>query len=166
MSTLSRTSEEHFPFRKYRRAERIRRADLVRFRCRLVLAPQQLWDAFFDRSGKGVFVLAAENFGKSQKNPFVSQLFPYIMEEGQRAAVEIEVPFQLTESGKIHPLIRLSDDFNQESAALKPPCLHLPATYAPAELPLKQSFWPKFPRMFPTKNPIQLWRFGAIATAK
>ena len=79
---------------------------------------KQLFDAFFDRSGKGMFFMAGENFGAKPKADYVRQLLPYQFAERGQTIVQMPTPFTLTERGKIHPLLRLGEDINQTQRAL------------------------------------------------
>jgi hypothetical protein len=79
---------------------------------------KQLFDAFFDRTGKGLFFMAGENFGTKPKSGFAQELLPYQFAEGRQAIVSQQAPFALTERGKIHPLMHLSDDINQTQRLL------------------------------------------------
>ncbi len=85
---------------------------------------RQLLDAFFDRTGKGMFFLAAENFGNSSKRPLTSKILPYDFTE-LRTVIEKRTKFNLTERGKIHPLLRLSEDGEETQKRLQqlPPFL-------------------------------------------
>ncbi len=71
---------------------------------------KQLLDAFFDRTGKGLFFLAAEKFGASAKVRLPESLLPYRFADGRSTLVRQEVQFDLTERGRIHPLMRLAED--------------------------------------------------------
>ncbi len=79
---------------------------------------KQLFDAFFDRSGKGMFFMAGENFGSHPRNDNASQVFPCQFSQRGQTIVLLPTPFTLTERGKIHPLLRLSDDINQTQRLL------------------------------------------------
>lgn len=79
---------------------------------------RQLFDAFFDRSGKGLFFLAGENFGSKNRNDYTNKLFPNQYPEVGRTVALMPTPFTLTERGKIHPLLKLGDDVNQAQRAL------------------------------------------------
>ncbi len=85
---------------------------------------EQLLDAFFDRTGKGMLFIAGENFGNHTKRPLQSGILPYDFAE-LRTVVEQRVQFNLTEHGKIHPLLRLSEDGEETQRRLQqlPPFL-------------------------------------------
>ena len=70
---------------------------------------QQL-DAFFERTGKGLFFLAGENFGAHPKTRLQADLLPYQPAAGNTSIIRQEVQFTLTERGRIHPLMRLAED--------------------------------------------------------
>ncbi len=96
---------------------------------------KQLFDAFFDRSGKGLFFMAGENFVSKPKADFVRQLLPYQFAEHGQTIVLMPTPFTLTERGKIHPLLRLGEDINQTQRALNslPPFAGYLLTTQPAK---------------------------------
>ncbi|MBK7091624.1 MAG: hypothetical protein IPH59_07880 [bacterium] len=71
---------------------------------------KQLLDAFFERTGKGMFFLAGENFGGRPKTRLPADLLPYQPVKSNFAIVTQETNLQLTERGRIHPLMRLSED--------------------------------------------------------
>ncbi len=71
---------------------------------------KQLFDAFFDRTGKGIFILAAEKFGQTPKTRLPEGLFPYRFSASPMGIVRQEVQMTLTERGRIHPLVRLAED--------------------------------------------------------
>jgi hypothetical protein len=79
---------------------------------------KQLWDAFFDRSGKGMFVLAGENFAGKPRAGFVTLLLPYGFAEGRQIVIPQPASFTLTERGRIHPLMRLAEDAGQTQRIL------------------------------------------------
>lgn len=79
---------------------------------------KQLWDAFFDRSGKGMFFIAAENFAGKPRNSFVASLLPYQFAEGKQTILPKQISLTMTERGKIHPLMRLAEDVNQTQRIL------------------------------------------------
>lgn len=71
---------------------------------------KQLLDAFFERTGKGMFFLAGENFGNHSKTRLPPDLLPYQPVKSSIAVVKQETQFQLTERGRIHPLMHLAED--------------------------------------------------------
>ncbi len=71
---------------------------------------KQLLDAFFERTGKGMFFLAGENFGSRPKTRLPADILPYQPVKTAFAVVQQETNLQLTERGRIHPLMRLSED--------------------------------------------------------
>ena len=70
---------------------------------------KQLLDAFFARTGKGVFLIAGKNFASQQPTDYLAPLFPYQISD-VRPVVQRETPLTLTEQGRIHPILQLSDD--------------------------------------------------------
>ncbi len=71
---------------------------------------KQQFDAFFERTGKGMFVLAGENFGQRPKTRLPADLLPFQPSDGQITIMRQEVQLNLTERGRIHPLMRLAED--------------------------------------------------------
>ncbi len=74
---------------------------------------KQLFDAFFERSGKGLFFIAGENFGSKPRDGYAEEFLPYRFTQGMRTIVQQPTPMTLTERGKIHPIMRLADDVGQ-----------------------------------------------------
>lgn len=84
---------------------------------------RQILDAFFARTGTGAFILAAENFAANRGNDYVDALLPYRFARRTPEIVAQEAFLEPTEQGRIHPLLRLSDDpaENDQLLAVLPP---------------------------------------------
>ncbi|MFH2056300.1 MAG: hypothetical protein ABIJ61_10110 [bacterium] len=92
---------------------------------------RQILDAFFERTGTGAFILAAENLAANPGNDYVDALLPYRFARRSPKVVAQEAFLQPTEQGRIHPLLRLSGDPTENDrllATLPPFGLHLQAT--------------------------------------
>ncbi len=71
---------------------------------------KQLLDAFFERTGKGLWILAGERFSQRPKTRLPAEMFPYRFVEGRITSESRETNLALTERGRIHPLLRLGAD--------------------------------------------------------
>lgn len=73
-------------------------------------ARRQLFDAFFDRTGTGVFIVAAENYASNEETDYTLQLFPHRVLSARPVVIRGEAPLLPTQEGRIHPILQLSED--------------------------------------------------------